>query len=69
MISRVRPSFWRAYEALDPRAKVAARRAYQLFSHDPDHASLRFKKLRGYDDVWSVRITSSIGPSASGMAM
>jgi plasmid maintenance system killer protein len=23
---------------------------------DPDHPSLRFKKLQGYDNVWSVRI-------------
>jgi plasmid maintenance system killer protein len=36
---------------------VAARQAYQLFSRNPDHPSLRFKKLRGYDDVWSVRIS------------
>jgi plasmid maintenance system killer protein len=36
--------------------KAAARRAYQLFVHDPDHPSLRFKKLQGYDNVWSVRI-------------
>lgn len=56
MKSRVRPSFWRAYHNLDPRVKAAARRAYQLFEADPGHPSLRFKKLGGYDDVWSVRI-------------
>ena len=56
MISRTRPSFRRAYAALDPRVKEAARRAYQLFHSDPDHPSLRFKKLQGYENVWSVRI-------------
>jgi hypothetical protein len=56
VISRVRPSFWRAYESLDPRVRAAARRAYSLFAQDPAHPSLRFKKLAGYDDVWSVRI-------------
>ncbi len=56
MISRVRPSFWRAYEALDPRVRAAARRAYVQFAQDPAHPSLRFKKLAGYEDVWSVRI-------------
>ena len=56
MISRVRPSFWRAYSALDARARAAARRAYQLFAQNPAHPSLRFKKLAGYEDVWSVRI-------------
>ena len=56
MKSRVRPSFWRAYASLDPEVRQAARRAYQLFSHNPDHPSLRFKKLGGYEHVWSVRI-------------
>jgi len=37
--------------------KEAARQAYQLFATNPDHPSLRFKKLQGYDNVWSVRIT------------
>ena len=56
MNSRVRPSFWRAYAELDPRIRDAARRAYTLFSENPAHPSLRFKKLAGYEDVWSVRI-------------
>jgi len=57
MNSVTRPSFWRAYAALDPRVKGAAREAYRLFANNPDHPSLRFKKLQGYDNVWSVRIT------------
>ena len=56
MNSRTRPSFWRAYAALDPRVKLAARQAYRLFTGNPDHPSLRFKKLRGFENVWSVRI-------------
>jgi Txe/YoeB family toxin of Txe-Axe toxin-antitoxin module len=56
VISRTRPSFWRAYAALDPRIERAAKEAYLLFTKDPQHPSLRFKKLHGYDDVWSVRI-------------
>lgn len=27
-----------------------------MFESNPEHPSLRFKKLAGYDDVWSVRI-------------
>jgi plasmid maintenance system killer protein len=54
--SRTRPSFWRAYAQLDPRIKRAARAAYQLFAENPEHPSLRFKKLQGYANVWSVRI-------------
>ena len=54
--SFVRPSFWRAYAALDSRGQAAARRAYQLFAQNTDHPSLRFKKLQGYENVWSVRV-------------
>ncbi|PYK40794.1 MAG: hypothetical protein DME60_06680 [Verrucomicrobia bacterium] len=57
MKSRTRPSFWRAYDSLDPRTREAARRAYRLFADDPDHPSLRFKKLGGYEHLWSVRIS------------
>ncbi|MCC6356572.1 MAG: hypothetical protein IT577_22010 [Verrucomicrobiae bacterium] len=41
---------------MSPRVKQAARRAYALFEQDHHHPSLRFKKLAGYDHVWSVRI-------------
>lgn len=58
MKSLTRPSFWRAYGALDPRVKEAARRAYQVFSTNPEHPSLRFKKLQGYDNVWSLRVNN-----------
>ena len=59
MTSRVRPSFWRAYQALDPRIRKAARKSYGLFNENPGHPSLRFKKLAGQDRVWSVRINDS----------
>jgi plasmid maintenance system killer protein len=51
-----RPSFWGAYDGLDPQVKHAAREAYALFARDPAHPSLRFKKLQGNKDIWSVRI-------------
>lgn len=56
MISKARPSFWRLYEALDARTRIAAKKAYARFARDPNHPSLHFKKLAGYDHVWSVRI-------------
>ena len=55
MISKVRPSFWRAYERLAPSTKARARAAYQFFAKNSDHPSLRFKKLQG-GEFWSVRI-------------
>ena len=57
MISKVRPSFWRAYERLAPSAKARARVAYQLFAGSQEHPSLRFKKLQAHDNIWSVRIS------------
>lgn len=57
MISKVRPSFWRAYGCLAPSVKARARDAYRLFEQNPDHPSLRFKKLQVRGAVWAVRIT------------
>ena len=56
MNSLTRPSFWRCYAALDVTAKEAARRGYRLFVENPMHPSLRFKKLGGYEQIWSVRV-------------
>jgi mRNA-degrading endonuclease RelE of RelBE toxin-antitoxin system len=55
--SQTRPTFWHAYESLDARIRKAARRAYRLFADNAQHPSLRFKKLGGYDDLWTVRIS------------
>jgi hypothetical protein len=33
-----------------------AKRAYGIFQENPGHPSLQFKKLEGYDDVYSARI-------------
>jgi hypothetical protein len=41
---------------LDESSRVAARRAFRLFAQNPGHPSLRFKKLGGYEQIWSVRI-------------
>jgi plasmid maintenance system killer protein len=54
--SRTRPSFWRAYARLSDPIRQAARRSYALFAQNPDHPSLRFKKLAGHENIWSVRI-------------
>jgi plasmid maintenance system killer protein len=57
VISRTRPNFWRLFSRLDQDAQKAAREAYQRFLTDPVHPSLHFKKLGGYSNVWSVRIS------------
>ena len=55
MTSKTRPAFWRAYERLALSVK-ARREAYRLFERNPDHPSLRFKRLQARNDVWSDRI-------------
>ena len=57
MISRATPSFWRAYGGLTENQQEAARRVFRLFTRDPGHNSLQFKKLRGRANDWSVRVT------------
>ena len=56
MISKARPAFWRAYDRLAPSVKIRAREIYRFFEKPPNHPSLCFKKLRGHNDVWSVRV-------------
>ncbi len=60
MISRVSPSFWRGLGTISVAEQKAARRAYRLFVRDPSHHSLRFKKLAGHANLWSVRVTISV---------
>lgn len=60
MISKVTPNFWKALSRLSYADQQAALRAYRLFSTDPSHRSLHFKKLAGYEDYWSARVTLSI---------
>ncbi len=57
MISRTRPSFWRLYRALPASVKGQAREAYARFMADTSHPALHFKKLEGYEDAWSIRIS------------
>jgi len=60
VISRGTPSFWRLLNALPKQEQEAARRAYRLFMDDCGHPSLRFKKLEGEPDVWSVRVSLNL---------
>ena len=57
MKSATLPSFWKAYESLDPTTKHRARKAYRLWARNPFHPSLHFKCVNSEEDIWSVRIT------------
>lgn len=56
MISKARPSFWRLYADLPEEVKLRAKDVYRRFSADPDHPSLRWKKLQCGHNYWSVRV-------------
>jgi hypothetical protein len=51
------PAFWEAYRALPETVRAIADDKFQLLKANPDHPSLRFKKVEGTDDLWSVRVT------------
>jgi hypothetical protein len=57
VISRIGRDFRRDFAALPPAIQKQARASYRLFKSDPNHPSLRFKKLPPYADLWSVRIS------------
>jgi hypothetical protein len=63
MKSSATGEFWRLLAALPVAVQENARKAYRLWSRDPAHRSLRFKKI---GNVWSVRI--SRGYRAVGLA-
>jgi hypothetical protein len=56
VISRGLRSFWRLYHELPEHIRQQARAAHRLFLRDPGHPALRFKKLEGAANYWSVRV-------------
>jgi hypothetical protein len=54
--SRATPRFWAAYRALPDGVQDQARKAYRLFSENPAHPSLQFKKVNDRGPVYSARI-------------
>jgi hypothetical protein len=56
--SRTSSDFRRDLAQVPPAIKRQAREAYRLFSRNPQHPSLKFKKLPPHEDLWSVRINS-----------
>ena len=54
--SRTTRAFRIAFAALPEDVQRQARRAYRLFRSDPNHPSLRFKKIEQTENVYSVRV-------------
>ena len=53
MKSRASSKFWASYQQLPPEVQQRARKQYRLWAANPEHRSLRFKKIKGF---WSARI-------------
>jgi len=57
--SHTTKKFWKHYEDLPDNIRKRAEEAWALFSNNPHHPSLRFKKVIDQPTVYSVRITGS----------
>ena len=53
MKSRTSSKFWASYQQLPTEVQQRARKQYRLWAANPEHRSLRFKKIKGF---WSARI-------------
>jgi hypothetical protein len=51
--------FWKEYDSLSSEVRTRADKQFELLKANPQHPSLRFKKIgeRGGNEVWSARIT------------
>ena len=52
----VDPEFWYLYRALPQDVREHADRAFELLKQSQSHRSLRLKKLKGLNGVWSARV-------------
>lgn len=56
MKSRATSRFWKCFELLPPEVQSLSRKNYELWQRDHHHPSLHFKKLKGGENRFSVRI-------------
>jgi hypothetical protein len=56
VISRATDAFWKAYGGLPDEIKQRAKVAYRLWRDNPNHPSLRFKRIHATEPIFSVRI-------------
>jgi hypothetical protein len=52
MNHRTTPEFWKNYNSLPVNVREVADKNFQLLEADPEHPSLRLKRI---DELWSVR--------------
>lgn len=57
--------FWEHYRKLPSHVQKLADKQFKLLKENPSYPSLRFEKLEGYDNYWSVRVTRGYRAVAS----
>jgi hypothetical protein len=55
--SKTTARFRNAYENLPDEIKKSAKKKYGLWKKDPNHISLKFKKISNTKKIFSIRIT------------
>jgi hypothetical protein len=65
MKSQTNKSFWKNYWALSPEVRLRAQQAYKLWSENPAHPSLFFKRVKNNQPIYSARI--GLGHRALGL--
>jgi hypothetical protein len=49
--------FWKLFQQLPPEVQRQAFKAYELFSENPAHPSLRFEEIDARGHLWSARVS------------
>jgi len=56
MRSQVTPRFWRLFQQLPKDVQRLAIKSYELWQSNPNHPSLRYRRLEGREDLVTVRV-------------
>jgi hypothetical protein len=48
--------FWKLFQTLPPDVQELAVKSYKLWRDNPDHPSLRFRRLKGGKDRFTIRV-------------
>lgn len=56
MTSRATRRFWELFQGLPAEVQELAIKNYCLWRENPQHHSLRFRRLKGHEDRFSIRV-------------
>ena len=59
MKSSTTDRFWKTYSTLPESIRKRAKEAYKLFSENPSHPSLFFKRIHSNRPIYSIRISNN----------